>query len=180
MLPSVTRHQRTSFSTRAKFTLPPSFAAPFVDLEVLLPPGRYRGSASVTRHQVVASSSSQPNSHSISHVMAASLSANVRNRRRGSENHTDRERQKSTHSRRSASVGTVGKHLFFDSVLNRCRGFARSPEIIAGNPCRNGSVYGNPAYEAFPCVHPSPIRVSVPLLLRPLSQKLVAKSSFHF
>jgi hypothetical protein len=28
-------------------------------------------------------------------------------------------------------------------------------------------VYGNPAYEAFPCVHPSPIRVSVPLLLRP-------------
>src|ERR1700738_3594601 len=76
----------------------------------------------------------------------------------------------STHSRRSASVGTVGKHLFFDSVLNRCRGFARSPEIIAGNPCRNGSVYGNPAYEAFPCVHPSPIRVSVPLLLRPQHQ----------
>jgi hypothetical protein len=31
------------------------------------------------------------------------------------------DRQKSTHSRRSASVGTVGKHLFFDSVLNRCR-----------------------------------------------------------
>jgi hypothetical protein len=24
------------------------------------------------------------------------------------------------------------------SVLNRCRSFARSPEIIAGNPCRNG------------------------------------------
>ena len=72
-----------------------------------------------------------------------------------------------THSHRSASVGTVGKHLFFDNVLNRCRGFIRSPEIIAGNPCRNGSVYGNPAYEAFPCVHPSPIRVSVPLLLRP-------------
>ena len=73
----------------------------------------------------------------------------------------------STHSRRSASVGTVGKHLFFDNVWNRCRGFTRSPEIIAGNPCRNGSVYGNPAYEAFLCVHPSPIRVSVPLLLRP-------------
>jgi cation diffusion facilitator CzcD-associated flavoprotein CzcO len=46
----------------------------------------------------VASSSSQPNSRSISHVIAASLSANVRNRRRGSENHTDRERQKSTHT----------------------------------------------------------------------------------
>src|SRR5580693_957340 len=45
--------------------------------------------------------------------------------------------------------GNGGNHLFFDSILNPCRGFARSPEIIAGNPCRNGSVYGNPAYEAF-------------------------------
>jgi hypothetical protein len=33
-----------------------------------------------------------------------------------------------TTAARSASVGTVGKHLFFDNVLNRCRGFARSPE----------------------------------------------------
>jgi hypothetical protein len=34
----------------------------------------------------------------------------------------------STHSRRTASVGTVGKHLFFDSILNRCGGFRQKPE----------------------------------------------------
>jgi hypothetical protein len=72
-----------------------------------------------------------------------------------------------THSRRSASVGTVGKHLISDSVPHPCRGRARSPEILAGNPCRNSLVCGNRAYEAFPYVHPCPIRVSVPLLLRP-------------
>jgi hypothetical protein len=71
-----------------------SFAM-FLNLTKIFFLGCYRGSASVTRHQVVASSSSRPNSHSISHVMAASLSANVRKRRRGSENRTDRERQKS-------------------------------------------------------------------------------------
>src|SRR5438309_1480896 len=54
-----------------------------------------------------------------------------------------------THSRRSAAVGTVGKHLISDSVPHPCRGRARSPEILAGNPWRNGLVYGNRAYEAF-------------------------------
>ena len=48
--------------------------------------------------------------------MVVSLSANVRNRRRGRGNQTIQERQLATHSRRSASVGTVGKHLFFDRV----------------------------------------------------------------
>src|SRR6266436_6685026 len=54
MLPSVTRHQRTSFSTRAKFTFPPPFAATFAGADrsliswrerthaILFRPGRSR------------------------------------------------------------------------------------------------------------------------------------------
>src|SRR6516164_1005376 len=69
MLPSVTRHQRTSFSTRAKFTFPPPLAVTFV-----LDPGQ-----SLSRLWL------------ISHVMVVSLSVHVRSRRRHPHNCTDLE-----------------------------------------------------------------------------------------
>jgi hypothetical protein len=66
--------------------------------------------------------------------MAVSLSANVRNRHKGRDNHTDREGPQTTHSRRSASVGTVGKHLFFDRVAAGTIATQDAPEIDAATP----------------------------------------------